>query len=131
MYAIRSVTRSFGGQILLPAMPRIVLVLAVFAQPLLIADLIDWASTSHAPRNRGWAIVGAFVCIYATIVIATSVYWQQVDVSRLCVLGLSAETTRSAIPGHSQIQRCSRGRNLPEEFAPRFTRKSPTWDWNW
>ncbi|KAJ7846292.1 P-loop containing nucleoside triphosphate hydrolase protein [Mycena leptocephala] len=77
-YLIRASFKAFPMLFLAPVFPRILLLLASFAQPLLISRMITFISDSTQSSERGWALVGGFVCTYALIFLMTSVYWEKV-----------------------------------------------------
>ncbi|KAJ7267907.1 hypothetical protein C8J57DRAFT_1228520 [Mycena rebaudengoi] len=61
-----------------PIIPRILLLVALFMQPLLAARMIEFISHPEQPSDRGWALAGGFVCTYALIFLMTSIYWEKV-----------------------------------------------------
>ena len=63
---------------LAPAGPRLALLLVTFAQPLLVNRTIDFV-TSDNSDTQGWALGGAFACVYALIAVTTSLYWEKVS----------------------------------------------------
>ncbi|KAK7691634.1 hypothetical protein QCA50_005033 [Cerrena zonata] len=77
-YLLKASFRAFGLAFLAPVLPRIILLLATFAQPLLVKQTISFISDPNRPLSQGWALVGGFVCVYAIIVFATSLYWEKV-----------------------------------------------------
>ncbi|KAJ7664453.1 P-loop containing nucleoside triphosphate hydrolase protein [Mycena polygramma] len=77
-YLMWASLRAFPLLFLSPIVPRILLLLATFAQPLLVSRMINFISISDQSSERGWALVGGFVCIYALIFLLTSVYWEKV-----------------------------------------------------
>lgn len=70
--------RAFGPSMLAPIIPRMLLLLLTFAQPLLVTDMISFSLDPEIPKSRGWALVGGFVCVYGLMVITTAIYWEQV-----------------------------------------------------
>lgn len=77
-YLLKASFRVFGFQFLAPILPRLLLLLATFGQPLLVNQIISFISGTNRPVDEGWALVGGFICIYAIIVFATSLYWEKV-----------------------------------------------------
>ncbi|KAG8825602.1 hypothetical protein FRC17_008601 [Serendipita sp. 399] len=69
--------KSFGVTFFAPVVPRMVLLLATFAQPLLIKDMLTFMSDSSAPISRGWAIFGGYLCVYGAAVLSTALYWEK------------------------------------------------------
>ncbi|KAJ7114101.1 ABC transporter type 1, transmembrane domain-containing protein [Mycena epipterygia] len=61
-----------------PVVSRILLLLASFAQPLLVSQMIAFVSDPGQSSERGWALVGGFVCTYTLIFLMTSIYWEKV-----------------------------------------------------
>ncbi|KAH9920611.1 P-loop containing nucleoside triphosphate hydrolase protein [Fomitopsis serialis] len=76
-YLVRATVKAFAMKFLAPAGPRLALLLVTFAQPLLVNRTISFV-TSENSDTQGWALVGAFVCVYALIAITTSLYWEKV-----------------------------------------------------
>lgn len=71
--------KAFGSSFLAPVLPRVVLLLATFAQPLLVNQTIAFVTTPDRPASYGWALVGGFICVYALMIISTSLYWEAVS----------------------------------------------------
>ncbi|KAJ7635711.1 P-loop containing nucleoside triphosphate hydrolase protein [Mycena polygramma] len=67
-----------------PVFPRILLLVATFAQPLLVSRMISYISDPDPSAARGWALVGAFACVYGLIALMTSIYWEKVHDSSVC-----------------------------------------------
>lgn len=67
-----------GDLLLAPIVPRIILVLATFAQPLLVKDILEFVQDRDRPIQEGWALVGGFVVVYAVMVLSTALYWEKV-----------------------------------------------------
>lgn len=61
-----------------PILPRFILLLATFGQPLLLKDILGFMSDSKAPYSVGWAIFGGYVCIYGLMAISTALFWEKV-----------------------------------------------------
>ncbi|KZT65538.1 P-loop containing nucleoside triphosphate hydrolase protein [Daedalea quercina L-15889] len=76
-YLARASVKAFAVEFLAPIGPRLALLLVTFAQPLLVNRTISFV-TSDNSDTQGWALVGAFVCVYALIAITTSLYWEKV-----------------------------------------------------
>jgi ATP-binding cassette subfamily C (CFTR/MRP) protein 1 len=70
---------AFPLAFLAPIFPRILLLLATFAQPLLVSRMIGYISEPDPSSDKGWALVGAFVCVYGLIALMTSIYWEKVS----------------------------------------------------
>ncbi|KAJ6545144.1 P-loop containing nucleoside triphosphate hydrolase protein [Mycena capillaripes] len=77
-YLVRASFKAFPGLFLGPILSRLLLLLATFAQPLLVPRMIAFISNPEQSSERGWALVGAFVCTYALIALMTSIYWEKV-----------------------------------------------------
>ncbi|KAJ7780147.1 P-loop containing nucleoside triphosphate hydrolase protein [Mycena maculata] len=77
-YLVRASLKAFPGLFLAPIPPRLLLLLASFAQPLLVSRMITFISNPGQSSERGWALVGGFVCTYAVIFLTTSLYWEKV-----------------------------------------------------
>ena len=69
-----------GDLLLAPIVPRIILALATFAQPLLVKDILEFVQDRDRPVQEGWALVGGFVVVYAVMVLSTALYWEKVSV---------------------------------------------------
>lgn len=78
-YLVRASLKAFPLQFLSPIIPRILLLVALFMQPLLAAGMIEFISHPEQPSDRGWALAGGFVCTYALIFLMTSIYWEKVS----------------------------------------------------
>ncbi|KAJ7818313.1 P-loop containing nucleoside triphosphate hydrolase protein [Mycena olivaceomarginata] len=76
-YLVRASWKAFPGLFLSPVVPRLLLLLASFAQPLLVSRMITFISNPGQSSERGWALVGGFVCTYALIFLMTSTYWEK------------------------------------------------------
>ncbi|KAK7692905.1 hypothetical protein QCA50_004541 [Cerrena zonata] len=70
--------KAFGAQFLEPIIPRAVLLLATFAQPLLVNQALLFVSDVNKSESFGWALFGGFVCVYALLSLATAMYWEKV-----------------------------------------------------
>ncbi|CAL1703415.1 unnamed protein product [Somion occarium] len=77
-FLLRASFRAFGPSFLSPVIPRIILLLSTFAQPLLVTQMISFVSDSNRSAEEGWALVGGFVCVYGIMALATSLYWEKV-----------------------------------------------------
>ncbi|KAK7006728.1 P-loop containing nucleoside triphosphate hydrolase protein [Favolaschia claudopus] len=77
-YLLRSSLTAFPLLFLSPIVPRILLVLAAYMQPLLASRMITFVGDTKQTAERGWALVGGFVLTYALIFLMTSVYWEKV-----------------------------------------------------
>ncbi|KAJ6594611.1 P-loop containing nucleoside triphosphate hydrolase protein [Mycena capillaripes] len=75
---VRASLKAFPFLFISPILPRILLLVASFAQPLLVLRMITFVSSPEQSSARGWAIVGGFVCTYALIYLMTSIYWEKV-----------------------------------------------------
>ncbi|CAL1707862.1 unnamed protein product [Somion occarium] len=76
-YLLIASFKAFGLQFIAPILPRVLLLLATFGQPLLVNQTISFVSDPGQPAVQGWALVGGFICIYALITITTSLYWEK------------------------------------------------------
>ena len=77
-FLLRASFSAFGPSFLSPVVPSVVLLLSTFAQPLLVTQMIGFVSDSSRSAERGWALVGGFVCVYAIMTFSTSLYWEKV-----------------------------------------------------
>lgn len=77
-YLVIASFKAFGVQFLQPILPRTILLLATFAQPLLVNQALLFVS-GVKPESFGWALFGGFVCIYALICFSTAMYWEKVS----------------------------------------------------
>ncbi|KAK7050729.1 P-loop containing nucleoside triphosphate hydrolase protein [Favolaschia claudopus] len=77
-HLLRSSLTAFPLLFLSPILPRILLVLAAYMQPLLASRMITFVGDPMQTAERGWALVGGFVLTYAVIFLMTSVYWEKV-----------------------------------------------------
>ncbi|KAJ7092344.1 P-loop containing nucleoside triphosphate hydrolase protein, partial [Mycena belliarum] len=68
----------FSMAFLAPIFPRVLLLVATFSQPLLVLRMIKYVSESNPESERGWALVGGFVCVYGLMALMTSIYWEKV-----------------------------------------------------
>lgn len=76
-YLLHSTINSFGISFFAPILPRFILLLATFGQPLLLKDILGFMSTPTASNSVGWAIFGGYVCIYGLMVISTALFWEK------------------------------------------------------
>ncbi|EPS93155.1 hypothetical protein FOMPIDRAFT_1056220 [Fomitopsis schrenkii] len=76
-YLARATVKAFAMEFVAPAGPRLALLFVTFAQPLLVNRTISFV-TSDESDTQGWALVGAFACVYALIAVTTSLYWEKV-----------------------------------------------------
>ncbi|KAJ7485129.1 P-loop containing nucleoside triphosphate hydrolase protein [Mycena galericulata] len=86
-YLVRASLKAFPALFFSPIVPRLFLLLASFAQPLLVSRMITFISNPGQPGERGWALVGGFVCTYAVIFLMTSTYWEKVFDCTVCYRG--------------------------------------------
>ncbi|KAJ7618244.1 P-loop containing nucleoside triphosphate hydrolase protein [Mycena polygramma] len=91
-----------------PLFPRILLLMATFAQPLLVSRMISYISDPDPSAARGWALVGAFACVYGLIALMTSIYWEKVHDSAVCyraalVGSIYAKTLRLSSNGGREL----------------------------
>ncbi|KAF8183862.1 P-loop containing nucleoside triphosphate hydrolase protein [Mycena galopus ATCC 62051] len=70
--------RAFPFVFISPVFPRILLLIATFVQPLLVSRMITYISDPNSSSAEGWALVGAFACVYGLIALTTSIYWEKV-----------------------------------------------------
>ncbi|EIN12078.1 P-loop containing nucleoside triphosphate hydrolase protein [Punctularia strigosozonata HHB-11173 SS5] len=77
-YLSRASLTAFGGMFLTPILPRLIQLFATFAQPLLVNQMVGFISNPERPSDVGWALVGAFVCVYAVLAISVSLYLEEV-----------------------------------------------------
>jgi ATP-binding cassette, subfamily C (CFTR/MRP), member 1 len=61
---MRATLRAFGPSFLIPVLPRTILLLATFVQPLLVNKMVHLVTDSSVPTSHGWYLVGAFVADY-------------------------------------------------------------------
>lgn len=65
-------------ELLAPVLPRLALLLATFAQPFLVTQMLSFILSPRDSENKGWALVGAFLLVYGVCSVATGVYWETV-----------------------------------------------------
>jgi hypothetical protein len=54
--------------------------------------MIAYVSGQDPVSDEGWALVGAFVCVYGLIALTTSIYWEKV----FCLLGSAIQSKCAA-----------------------------------
>nr|GAT47975.1 predicted protein [Mycena chlorophos] len=79
-YLVRASFKAMPLLFLSPIPPRILLIFATFAQPLLTTRMITYVAEPPQSQSseRGWALVGGFVATYGLITLMTAVYWEKV-----------------------------------------------------
>ncbi|KAJ7151958.1 P-loop containing nucleoside triphosphate hydrolase protein [Mycena filopes] len=77
-HLLRNSLLAFPLTFLAPVFPRILLILATFSKPLLVSNMISYIAESNPDPQLGWALVGAYACVYGLIALATSIYWEKV-----------------------------------------------------
>ncbi|KAJ7822606.1 P-loop containing nucleoside triphosphate hydrolase protein [Mycena leptocephala] len=77
-YLILASLKAFPLLSIAPIPPRILLVLAVYMQPLLASRMITFVGDPDQSSARGWSLVGGFVLAYGLIFLMTSIYWEKV-----------------------------------------------------
>ncbi|KAJ7107813.1 P-loop containing nucleoside triphosphate hydrolase protein [Mycena epipterygia] len=87
LHLLRTSLRAFPLAFISPVFPRILLLVATFAQPLLVSRMITYISEPDPGSAKGWALVGAFACVYGLIALTTSIYWEKVYDSSVCYRG--------------------------------------------
>ncbi|KIY47688.1 P-loop containing nucleoside triphosphate hydrolase protein [Fistulina hepatica ATCC 64428] len=76
---IRPTIRAFWRPICTPVLPKLALIAATFAQAYLVNAMLAFVDASYDGENvHGWALVGAYVLVYAVIAGGTSIYWDEV-----------------------------------------------------
>ena len=70
--------KAFGFKLFAPAVPRLILLLATFAQPLLVDRTVQFVADPGQSNERAWALVSAFGLLYALMSLTTSLYWEKV-----------------------------------------------------
>ncbi|KAJ7433880.1 P-loop containing nucleoside triphosphate hydrolase protein [Mycena galericulata] len=86
LHLISASLRAFPLTFISPVFPRILLLIASFAQPLLVSRMITYIS-DPGPGSAGGALVGAFACVYGLIALTTSIYWEKVYDCSVCYRG--------------------------------------------
>ena len=76
---IRASLRAFLPHLLSPVIPRLILALATFAQPLLVNQTLAFVADQERTVSTGWALFGGFVCVYTILPLSTSLYWEAVS----------------------------------------------------
>ncbi|KAH0437123.1 ABC multidrug transporter [Colletotrichum camelliae] len=73
----RALGRSLLAPLLLPVVPRIVLLGLVFCQPFLLEALLNFLNDPKISQyaNRGYGLIGATLIVYMGIPIANALYW--------------------------------------------------------
>ncbi|KAJ6467037.1 P-loop containing nucleoside triphosphate hydrolase protein [Mycena vulgaris] len=87
LHLVGASLRTFPLAFISPVFPRILLLVATFAQPLLVSRMITYISDPDPGSAKGWALVGAFACVYGLIALTTSIYWEKVYDSSVCYRG--------------------------------------------
>ncbi|KAJ6558333.1 P-loop containing nucleoside triphosphate hydrolase protein [Mycena capillaripes] len=87
LHLIGASLRAFPLAFISPVFPRILLLIATFAQPLLVSRMIAYISDPDPASAKGWALVAAFACVYGLIALTTSIYWEKVYDSSVCYRG--------------------------------------------
>jgi hypothetical protein len=113
-YLIRASLKAFPLLFIAPIPPRILLVLAVYMQPLLASRMITFVGDPDQSSARGWSLVGGFVLAYGLIFLMTSIYWEKVVSPGIMVMVACVK---------SQI---CRSLNVPCAIVPRWLAISTT-----
>ncbi|KAJ6536775.1 P-loop containing nucleoside triphosphate hydrolase protein, partial [Mycena vulgaris] len=87
LHLVGASLRAFPLAFISPVFPRILLLVVTFAQPLLVSRMITYISDPDPGSAKGWALVGAFACVYGLIALTTSIYWEKVYDSSVCYRG--------------------------------------------
>lgn len=78
-FLFRATVQAFAKEFSSPIIPRLMLLLATFAQVFLVEDLTQYIGRPDAQKSeRGHAIVGAFAIIYTGISLSTYLVWEKV-----------------------------------------------------
>ncbi|KAF8312113.1 P-loop containing nucleoside triphosphate hydrolase protein [Clavulina sp. PMI_390] len=76
---LRATLKAYTGTMLMPFLPRLILLAATFSQPYLVEKMISYVEPSTAGQyttQQGWYLVAGFVCIFGVITLSTAVFWQ-------------------------------------------------------
>jgi hypothetical protein len=69
--------RAFTLAFVLPVFPRLLLLAATIFQLLLVSSMIANISDPQPIDAKGWALVGAFACVYGLNMPMTAIYWEK------------------------------------------------------
>ncbi|KAF7548170.1 hypothetical protein G7Z17_g7235 [Cylindrodendrum hubeiense] len=72
---LRALGDTLAVPLLLPIVPRIVLIGFTVSQAFLIQSVLDFLDDEEAPIQEGYGLIGAAILIYAGIAGSTSLYW--------------------------------------------------------
>jgi len=71
--------KAFGLQLMAPVLPRLLILIVTFAQPLLVNQMISFIVDPTRPVEQGWALLGGFICVYVVMTLSNSLYWEKVN----------------------------------------------------
>ncbi|KAJ7624899.1 P-loop containing nucleoside triphosphate hydrolase protein [Roridomyces roridus] len=78
-YLFNSAFQAFGGQFLAPVVPRLIVVVATFAQVTLVEQLISYVSDSSISNERGPILILAYFLVYVSLTISNYVYTEKIN----------------------------------------------------
>ncbi|KAK7017726.1 P-loop containing nucleoside triphosphate hydrolase protein [Favolaschia claudopus] len=78
-YLLKSTFRAFRADFLSPVFPRVVVLVASFAQVTLVEQMIKYVSDKNVPADRGAWLVGGYFVVYASLAIANYVFTEKVN----------------------------------------------------
>ena len=70
--------KAFSMIFFAPVVPRLLMLATTFCQPLLVNRMLEYVSNPDSSDGLGWALVGAFICVYGLMTLATAMYWEKV-----------------------------------------------------
>ncbi|KAK3635522.1 hypothetical protein LTR56_014689 [Elasticomyces elasticus] len=75
---IRALVCTLIWPLLLPILPRLVLLALTLCQPLILHQLLSFLDTkAESPANVGYELIGAYALVYFGTAIATGLYWHR------------------------------------------------------
>ncbi|KAF8191030.1 ABC transporter type 1, transmembrane domain-containing protein [Mycena galopus ATCC 62051] len=78
-YLAKSMFKAFGGSLLAPVLPRLVVLIGTFSQVILVEQMILYVSDKSIPKERGPLLVSAYIVVYVSLAISNYVYTEKVN----------------------------------------------------
>ncbi|KAJ7734086.1 P-loop containing nucleoside triphosphate hydrolase protein [Mycena metata] len=78
-YLVKSTFNVFGGQLLSPILPRLVMIAATFAQVTLVEQMILYVSDTSIPKQRGRFLMSGYFVVYVSLAISNYVYAEKIN----------------------------------------------------
>jgi hypothetical protein len=72
---VKVLVRTLWKPLLLPILPRLMLLGFTLCQPLFMEKLLQYLSQSELDENNGYGFIGASLLIYLGIAISSAIYW--------------------------------------------------------